>query len=117
MPSHTLRLLCLASALTLTACASTPAQPCGPLGSSVCGGHAANIARDIAGWHNAHHADCRFVRPVSAQIVRDEGDAVVEHWTIEACEGRQFTCRTYLLPMGGGLTVMVSDVDAEDRAQ
>ena len=56
-----------------------------------------------------------FVRPVAAEIVRDEGDAVVEHWTIEACMGKNFTYRAYLLPSRGALTVMVSDVQPDDR--
>ena len=71
--------------------------------------------RDVAGWHNAQPPDCPFVRPVVAEIIRDEGDAVVEHWTIEACQSRNFTYRVYLLP-GAGLTVMVSDVRADERS-
>ena len=110
-----IKVSCVVTVLSLAGCASAPAKPCGSLGTSVCGAQAANVARDIAGWHNAHQANCPYVRPVSAEIVRDEGDAVVEHWTIEACEGKQFTYRAYLLPMGGSLTVMVSDVSPDDR--
>ena len=109
-----IRLSCVASTIALAGCASAPARPCDPLGTTACGAQAANVARDVAGWHNAHQADCPYVRPISARIMRDEGDAVVEHWTIEACEGKQFTYRAYLLPMGGGLTVMISDVRPDD---
>ena len=115
MVSLLVRLSCIAFAISLAGCVSAPAKPCSPLGTSACGSQAANVARDIAGWHNAHQASCPYVRPVSAEIVRDEGDAVVEHWTIAACEGKQFTYRAYLLPMGSSLTVMVSDVRADDR--
>ena len=109
-----IRLSCAACIVILTGCASSPAKPCGPLGTSACGAQAANVARDVAGWHNAHQPKCPFVRPLSAEIVRDEGNAVVEHWTIEACDAKQFTYRAYLLP-GAGLTVMVSDVRPDDR--
>ena len=114
MSSLLIRISFVVLTATLAACASTPAKPCGPLGTSACGGQAANVARDVARWHNAHQLSCPYVRPLAAEIVRDEGDAVVEHWTIEACDGKRFTYRAYLLP-GGGLTVMVSDVRADDR--
>ena len=116
MSSQLIRIVFAATSIVLSGCASAPAKPCGPLGTSACGAQAANVARDIAGWHNAHQSSCPYVRPISAEIIRDEGDAVVEHWTIEACEGKSFTYRAYLLPMGGGLTVMVSDVRPDDRA-
>ena len=99
----------------LAGCASGPAKPCSPIGTSACGGQAANVARDVARWHNTYHQACPFVRPVSVEIVRDEGDAVVEHWTIEACQGKQFTYRAYLLPSAGSLTVMVSDPRPDER--
>ena len=114
MLSLLIRLSFAASVAALSGCASTPAKPCSPLGTSVCGAQAANVARDVSGWHNAQHPTCPYVGPLSAEIVRDEGDAVVEHWTIEACDGKRFTYRAYLIP-GGGLTVMVSDVRADDR--
>ena len=114
MMSLLIRVSFAASIAALTGCAATPAKPCGPLGTSACGGQAANVARDVAGCHNAQQPDCPFVRPVAAEIIRDEGDAVVEHWTIEACQSKHFTYRAYLLP-GAGLTVMVSDVRVDDR--
>lgn len=116
MPSQVVKTGCLAVCVALSGCATSPAGPCHPLGTTACGGQATNVARDVAGWHNAQEAACPYVRPVSAQIVRDEGDAVVEHWTIEACDGKHFTYRAYLLPSGGALTVMVSDVRPDDRA-
>jgi hypothetical protein len=115
MFSYLIRLSCAVTIAALAGCAASPAKPCSPLGTSACGAQATNVARDVAGWHNAQQPGCPYIRPVSAQIVRDEGDAVVEHWTIEGCEGKQFTYRAYLLPSGGALTVMVSDVRADDR--
>lgn len=114
MLSLLIRVALAASISVLAGCASTPSKPCGPLGTSACGGQASNVARDVAGWHNAQQPNCRHVRPLAARIVRDEGDAVVEHWTIEACDGKQFTYRAYLLPSSGALTVMVSDVRPDD---
>lgn len=98
----------------LAGCASSPAISYGSLGTTARGGQAANVAGDIAAWHNNHHPDCRYVRPLGVEVLRDEGDSALEHWTIEACDGQEFTYRAYLLP-GNGLTVMVSDVFPEDR--
>ncbi len=104
----------LAASCLLAGCATSQTAATHGIGTSARGQHVSNVARDIAGWHNAHHPDCQFVRPVRAQIIRDEGDAVVEHWTIEACDSKEFTYRAYLLPSRGALTVMVSDVRDDD---
>jgi hypothetical protein len=109
--------LALVAATAVNAgCATSPAAPCNALGTSVCGGHVENVARDVAGWHNRQNPACPYVRPLRARIIRDEGDAVVEHWTIQACEAREFTYRAYLLPSAGSLSVMVSDVGPDDGA-
>jgi hypothetical protein len=112
---HPIRLACVVVSIALAGCASAPAASYGSLGTSARASQVANVARDVAGWHNSQQPDCPYVRPVSVEIIRDEGDAVVEHWTVEACESRQFTYRAYLLP-GNGLTVMVSNVLPEYRA-
>ena len=115
MTSQSLKIWLLAAVAALAGCAASPATPCHALGTSACGGQASNVARDVAGWHNAHNASCPYVRPVSAKIIRDDGDAVVEHWTIEGCDGKRFTYRAYLLPSRGAMTVMVSDVRPDDQ--
>jgi hypothetical protein len=107
--------LALAAATAMiSACATSPAGPCNALGTSVCGVHVENFARDIAGWHNRQNPACPYVRPLRARIIRDEVDAVVEHWTVQACESREFTYRAYLLPSAGSLSVMVTDVSPDD---
>src|SRR5690606_10106820 len=115
MRLHPIRLACMVLAVALAGCASAPATSYGSLGTTARASQVANVARDVAGWHNAQQPNCPYVRPLSVKVIRDEGDAVVEHWTVEACEGKQFTYRAYLLP-GNGLTVMVSNVLPEDRA-
>ena len=116
MASHIVKVGALLLAAVLGGCASTTATPCNSLGTSACDRQAANVARDVAGWHNSHELNCRYVRPVSAEIVKTERGAVVEHWTIEACDGKEFIYRAYLMPSSGALTVMVSDVLPDDRA-
>ena len=105
----------LGAILTLAGCSSGPTRPCSPFGTSVCGAQATNVARDVARWHNIQHQACPFVRPVSAQIVGKEGGSVIEHWTVEACEGKHFTYRAYLMPGRGAFSVMVSDVRPDER--
>ena len=100
--------------LFLSACSIAPPTACGPLGSSACGQAASYIARDIQGWHNSQNPSCPFVRPVAAEIIGKDRDGVTEHWTIEACEGKRFVYKAYLISLGGGLTVMVSDVGGKD---
>ena len=102
-------------AVASTGCATGPVAPCSELGSSVCGGRASLVAKDIAGWHNAQNPSCPFVRSLRAQILKRSDGGIVEHWKIEACQGKQFTYRAYLLSNVGSLTVMVSDPKPEDR--
>ncbi|GHD75816.1 hypothetical protein GCM10007164_28240 [Luteimonas padinae] len=116
MASQALYLGTVLLAAVLGGCASAPAGPCSSLGTSACGDQAANVARDVAGWHNAQHPTCPYVRPISAEILRRERGSVVEHWKIEACDAKEFTYRAYLMPSAGALTVMVSDVRPDDRA-
>lgn len=103
-----------ALAVVSTGCATGPVAPCSEFGSSVCGSRASLVAKDIAGWHNAKHPDCKFIRPLSARILRDEGDAVAEQWIIEACDRSQFTYSAYIMPGRGGFNVAVGDADAFD---
>ena len=104
---------CLVAASLLGCAGGT--KPCNAIGTSACGSGAAQVERDIAGWHNAQNPSCPFVRSLRAQILKRSDGGIVEHWKIEACQGRQFTYRAYLLSNVGSLTVMVSDPKPEDR--
>jgi hypothetical protein len=104
--------LAAAALLLLSACSSVPPTACGPLGSSVCGQAASYVARDVQGWHNANNPNCAFVRPIAAEIIGRDRGGVTEHWTIEACQGKRFVYKAYIIRLSGGLTVAVSDVGA-----
>ena len=97
----------------LSSSAQSSAKPCSPLGSSACGQSIKAIARDVMGWHDVQNPSCKFERVLSAIIIESEPDATTEHWTIEACEAKQFTYSVYILRMGGGFSVMVSNLDAD----
>lgn len=106
-----MKAILIATALLLTACAHQPAASYGGLGTSVSGQHVANVTRDVQGWHNAQNPDCPFTRAVKATVVEEDSDGVTERWTIEGCDGRLFDYEAYIMAMGGGLTVMVSNAD------
>src|SRR5688572_22317052 len=107
----TMKAMLIATTLLLTACAHQPAASNSGLGTSVSGQHVANVTRDVQGWHNAQNPDCPFTRAVKATVVDKDSDGVTERWTIEGCDGRLFDYEAYIMPMGGGLTVMVSNAD------
>ena len=75
-----------------------------------------NVTRDIVEWHAMKHPDCPFQNVSGAKIVKREKDSVTEHWTIQACAGRQFTYRVFILPHEGGLTDAVGDVEVAEDA-
>jgi len=75
-----------------------------------------NITRDIVQWHDMKHPDCPFHKVSGAQIVKRENDSVTEHWTIQACAGKQFTYRVWILPGEGGITDVVGDIEASEDA-
>lgn len=82
-----------------------------PLHTTVSGRNVADISRDVQGWHDEQHADCKFVKVVAAEVITQEPTSIVEHWTIEACKNQQFTYRVFIIPGTGALTDMVSNVD------
>ena len=75
-----------------------------------------NVTRDIVEWHAMKHPDCPFQNVSGAKIVKREKDSVTEHWTIQACAGKQFTYRVFILPHEGGITDAVGDVEAAAEA-
>ncbi|MBN8482641.1 MAG: hypothetical protein J0L88_13735 [Xanthomonadales bacterium] len=101
----------LAAVLALSACAHQSATPPSGLGTSVSGGHVANVTRDVQGWHNSQNPNCAFVRVVKAAVVKRDRSGVTELWTIEGCDGRLFDYEAYIISMGGGITVAVSNAD------
>ena len=73
-------------------------------------------ARDVVEWHAMKHPDCPFQNVSGAKIVKREKDSVTEHWTIQACAGKQFTYRVFIIPQEGGITDAVGDVEAPEDA-
>ena len=77
----------------------------------------AAVVRDVAQWHDMQHPDCLFSKPVGSKLIERTQDGSVEHWTITACSGRNFTYEvTVLDSQGGSVTNMVSNVDGEPIA-
>ena len=97
--------------LLLVACAHQSATTASGIGTSVSSSHDSNVTRDVQGWHNAQNPTCLFSHAVKATVIERDGDGVTELWTIEGCSGRLFDYETYIMSMGGGITVMVSNVD------
>ena len=70
------------------------------------------VVRDVAQWHDLKHPDCRFVKAIGSEAVKKDADGTVEHWTIEACSGKQFTYEVAAFPSpDGGITDMVGDIE------
>ena len=86
------------------------------LHTSARGRNVDDLTRDVAQWHDSKHPDCKFAKVVGAEIVKQESDSITEHWTIQACEGKQFTYRVYILRGSGAMTDMVSDVETHGAA-
>ncbi len=106
-----MKILFLAATLWLASCAHQPAVSAPGLGTSVSGAHIANVTRDVQGWHDVQNPKCKFSRAVKASVIERDSDGVTELWTIEGCNGRLFDYEAYIMSMGGGITVMVSNAD------
>lgn len=76
----------------------------------------AAVVRDVAQWHDGQHADCRFQKALGYNVVERARKESVEHWTIEGCNGRQFTYRVRIFVQGGGIVDSVSNVDGSPVA-
>ena len=70
------------------------------------------VVRDVAEWHNMQYANCQFAKPLGSETVEKVEGSTVEHWSIEACDGKAFTYKVRVIPhAGGGVTDSVSNVD------
>jgi hypothetical protein len=87
------------------------AAPVSALHTTVSGRNVGDISKDVQGWHDMQHPNCKFVRVLSAEEAEKSPDGVSEHWTIEACERQQFTYRVYIIKSNGAITDSVSNVD------
>jgi hypothetical protein len=105
-----MKAILLATALLLSACVHQSSTSAGGLGTSG-SGHIANVTRDVQGWHNSQNPNCLFARAVKATVVERDSEGVTERWTIEGCNGRLFDYEAYIMSMGSGITVMVSNAD------
>ena len=77
-------------------------------------GQIANVTRDVAGWHDGKHKDCKFKKVLAATVLEHDDNTSTEQWTIEACDGQQFAYEVFVMPQpGGGMTDMVSDLEEE----
>lgn len=102
----------LVGLFALCGCASDAHEPSGTLNTSVTGRHISDISRDVQQWHDMQNPSCLFNRVINAQVVKDEKESTVEHWTIEACKGESFTYRVLIMPYpNGGIGDMVSNLD------
>lgn len=70
------------------------------------------IVRDVVEWHNMQYPNCQFVKPLGSETIENKVDSSVEHWSIEACDGKAFTYKVTVFPhAGGGVTGAVSNLD------
>jgi hypothetical protein len=90
---------------------AAPAPPADSLHTSVSGRNVADITRDVQGWHDMQHANCKFARVLGAEIVSQDEKSITEHWTIEACKQQAFTYKVYIIRSSQALRDMVSNVD------
>ncbi|KGQ19262.1 hypothetical protein LF41_2908 [Lysobacter dokdonensis DS-58] len=70
------------------------------------------VTRDVAGWHNRQHDDCRFKKLLGTSVLETGDGDSTEKWTIEACDGRQFSYQVFVIPApDGSIADMVSNLD------
>lgn len=103
--------------IALAGCAATPPQPAAApsLSTTVRGRNVGDISRDVQQWHDAKHQDCKSTRVVGAQIVSQEGNRAVEHWTVEACAAKRFTYEVLIERGATGISDAVADLGALTR--
>lgn len=99
---------------TLAGCAAAPPKPppAMSLVTTVRGRNIDDITRDVQEWHDVKHQDCKFMRVVGAQIISQEGNRAVEHWTVEACAAKRFTYEVMIERGAHGISDAVADVGA-----
>jgi hypothetical protein len=88
-----------------------PAPAPAALHTTVAGRNVADITRDVQGWHDMQHADCKFVRVLGAEVILQDERSVTEHWTIEACKQQAFTYKVFIVRNPDALSDAVSNVD------
>jgi hypothetical protein len=77
----------------------------------VSGRNVADITRDVQGWHDMQHSDCKFVKVLGAEVASQDQRSIIEHWTVEACKGQAFIYKVLIIPGTGALTDAVSNLD------
>ena len=101
--------------MALLGCATQPQQsePATPAAfdTTVRGRNIRDVSRDVQQWHDMMHPECKFVRVTATNIVNQEQDKAVEHWTIEACDQKPFTYRVMVIHRGNGILDSVGNVD------
>jgi len=98
--------------VALVGCATAPPKPpaATTLGTTVRGRNIDDITRDVQEWHDVKHQDCKFMRVVGAQVISQEGNRAVEHWTVEACAAKRFTYEVMIERGAHGISDAVADV-------
>jgi hypothetical protein len=77
----------------------------------------AAVSRDVAGWHDRQHPECRFTKVLGSSVIEVEDGDATEKWTIEGCDGRQFSYQVFVMPGADGSVVdMVSNLDETPMA-
>ncbi|HEV2701840.1 MAG TPA: hypothetical protein VGV09_09435 [Steroidobacteraceae bacterium] len=104
--------------VALVGCAAPPPPKSPPesaasvsISTSVRGRNVDDIARDVREWHDVAHKDCQATRVVTAQIISQQGQWTVEHWTVEACGAQRFTYRVMIQRTATGIADAVGNVD------
>jgi hypothetical protein len=107
---HATSMLSIAVLLCATqgyAMAGTP-----ELHTSVSGKFVEEVTADVAQWHNVAQPKCKFEKVVGAEIAKKDEKGSTEHWTIQACEHREFTYRVFVIHNDNGtITDAVGDID------
>lgn len=70
------------------------------------------VVRDVAGWHDSQHPECRFTRFLGSTVIEADQEESTEKWTIVGCDGRQFSYQVFVMSQGDGAVAdMVSNLD------
>jgi len=70
------------------------------------------VIRDVAEWHDLQHPDCPFKKATGSKTVEKRAGGTIEHWSVDACSGKDFVYQVDVFPRGdGSVTDMVSNVD------
>lgn len=82
------------------------------LHTSVSGKFVEEVTADVAQWHNVAQPRCKFEKIVGAEIFKKDEKGTTEHWTVQACDHKQFTYRVFVIDNANGtITDAVGDID------